>query len=193
MPPPRAERLEHGPELPARLRVEAGRRLVEEQQLRGADERTADREPLPLAAGELADPGVALRLELHDGEHLVDAYVRPDRTIGTGAASRSTVSFSVSCVSCSWMPSRRRSARSSPRPHCWPSTSTSPPSCGDEPLEDLDRGGLAGAVRAEQAEALAGAHLEVEAVDGDHVAVALHQAGAAERDPRHRGVSPERL
>ena len=35
-----------------------------------------------------------------------------------------------------------------------------------EPLEDLDRGGLAGAVRAEHAEALAGADLEVEAPDG---------------------------
>ena len=45
-----------------------------------------------------------------------------------------------------------------------------------EPLEDLDGGGLAGAVGAEQAEALAAAHDEVEAVDGDDVAVALDEA-----------------
>src|SRR6185503_6667724 len=40
-----------------------------------------------------------------------------------------------------------------------------------EALEDLDRRRLAGAVRAEQAEALARAHLEIQPVDGDDVAV----------------------
>ena len=56
-----------------------------------------------------------------------------------------------------------------------------------EALQDLDGGGLAGAVRTEQPEALAGADLEIEAVDGDHVAVALDQPDAAECDRRVRG------
>ena len=43
--------------------IEARRRLVEEEDLRIADERAGDGEALPLPAGELADPGVALLLE----------------------------------------------------------------------------------------------------------------------------------
>ena len=49
-----AEAADDVPELPARLRVEAGRRLVEEQQLRVADQGAGHRQPLLLAAGELA-------------------------------------------------------------------------------------------------------------------------------------------
>ena len=40
-------------------------------------------------------------------------------------------------------------------------------------LADLDRRGLAGAVRSEQAETLAGVDLEVDAVDGDDVLIRL--------------------
>ena len=54
----------------------------------------------------------------------------------------------------------------------------------EQPLEDLDGRRLAGAVRAEQAEALAGRDLEVEAGDGDDVAVALLQAAADARPRR---------
>ena len=49
----------------------------------------------------------------------------------------------------------------------------------EQPFEDLDRRRLAGAVRAEQAEALAAAHLERQAVDGHDVAVAFLQILAA--------------
>ena len=45
--------------------IEPGGRLVEEEQLRVADQRAGQRQPLLLAAGELADPRVALLLELH--------------------------------------------------------------------------------------------------------------------------------
>src|ERR1051326_8126414 len=48
------------PDVPPRLRIESGRRLVEEEQFRIADERTGNRESLLLAAGELADIRVAL-------------------------------------------------------------------------------------------------------------------------------------
>src|SRR5687768_14956046 len=43
------------PELSARLRIEARRRLVEKQKLRIADERAGERETLLLSAGQRAD------------------------------------------------------------------------------------------------------------------------------------------
>src|SRR6185295_11809505 len=49
-----------------------------------------------------------------------------------------------------------------------------------QPLEDLDRRGLARAVGPEQAEALAGMDLEIEAVDRDDVVVALDEAANQE-------------
>ena len=49
-----------------------------------------------------------------------------------------------------------------------------------QPLADLDGGGLAGAVGAEQPEAFAGADLEVQARDGDHVVIALAQVANAQ-------------
>ena len=59
-------------------------------------------------------------------------------------------------------------------------------------FEDLDRGGLAGAIRAEQAEALAGADLEVEAPDGMDVAVVLEQTATKKgRVSGHDGKRPD--
>ena len=70
------------------------------------------------------------------------------------------------------MPSRcaARARRVSQR---MPSTSTLAGISRREAFADLDRRRLAGAVRAEQPEALAGVHLEVEAVHGDDVLVRL--------------------
>ena len=62
--PPAPEALDQLPELPARLRVEPGRRLVEEEQLGVADQRAGEREPLLLPARELADPRPRLLVEL---------------------------------------------------------------------------------------------------------------------------------
>ena len=50
-----------------------------------------------------------------------------------------------------------------------------------EALADLDGGGLAGAVGAQQAEAFAGPDLEVESVYGDDVGVSLAEAADEER------------
>src|SRR6266516_2475852 len=50
-----------------------------------------------------------------------------------------------------------------------------------EPLENLDRGGLAGAVGTEQSEAFTGRDGEIEPGDCDHVRVALDEAAAADR------------
>src|SRR5262249_19179987 len=69
-------------------------------------------------------------------------------------------------------------------------------------LEDLDRGGLARTIRAQQAEALTAPDLEIDAVHGDDVGVALDQpahldgeidAGRGSRDGGHGAVTIERV
>ena len=65
MRPAALELVDQVPELAARLRVEAGGRLVEEEQLGIADQRAGEREPLLLPARQRADARVALLLQLH--------------------------------------------------------------------------------------------------------------------------------
>ena len=62
MPSARSD-ADHLPGGPSRRRVEAGRRLVQEEELRVADEREREVEPPLLAAGERLHAGVALLLE----------------------------------------------------------------------------------------------------------------------------------
>ena len=52
--------------------VQVGQRLVEQQQLRPADQGVRDHDPLLLAAGQLADPGVRVALRADGGEHVAD-------------------------------------------------------------------------------------------------------------------------
>ena len=54
-----------------RLGIEAGRRLVEQQDLGPADERDCQRQPLPLAAGQATDRGARHGRESEHGEQLV--------------------------------------------------------------------------------------------------------------------------
>ena len=71
MPSARSER----DELPcraARGRVEAGGRLVEEEELRVADERDAEVEPALLPARQRLHPRARLLLETDERDHLVD-------------------------------------------------------------------------------------------------------------------------
>ena len=58
----------------------------------------------------------------------------------------------------------------------------------DEPFQNLDRRRLAGAVRAQQPEALPDAHIEVKTCDGYDAAVPLDQARASDRELRTRGL-----
>ena len=62
-----------------------------------------------------------------------------------------------------------------------PSSSTVPDGRRNQALEDLHRGGLPGAVRTEQTEALAATHLQIEPVHRDHVGVLLDQVFDANR------------
>ncbi len=61
---------ELGPDRGAGVRVERRRRLVEQQHPRPAGERAGERDPLPLAAGEVARPRVG---EVRDPEPLEPA------------------------------------------------------------------------------------------------------------------------
>ena len=51
---------------------------------------------------------------------------------------------------------------------------------------DLDRRRLSGAVRSEQTEALAGANVEIERLDGDDIGVGLSETADRERQRRGR-------
>ena len=62
-------------ELLAELLVEAGQRLVEKKDGRLEHERTGERHPLPLAAGELVHPPRFVALQRDDAEHVADAAV----------------------------------------------------------------------------------------------------------------------
>ena len=67
-----AQRADRRPRLTARGRVKPGRRLVEEDQLRVADERQRQVEPPPLTARQLLGADVALLGQLDELDHLVD-------------------------------------------------------------------------------------------------------------------------
>ncbi len=60
------------PHLHPQLRIEVGERLVEQKDLRLADDRAADRDPLPLPARELRRAAVEQRLDLQDAGGLAD-------------------------------------------------------------------------------------------------------------------------
>ena len=81
--------LQHRPQLPPRLRIQPGGRLVEEEQLRIADQGAADGQTLPLPAGQLADPAPALAAQLQTAPARRLSNARADRTTGTAGASRS--------------------------------------------------------------------------------------------------------
>ena len=57
-------------------RIEPGRRLVEQQQLRVAQQRRGDPEPLAHPVRVAADPVLGTVAQLDDVEHLVDAAAR---------------------------------------------------------------------------------------------------------------------
>ena len=151
------------PELAPGLRVEPGRRLVEKEQVGVAHERACHRQPLALAARELADPGRRFLREADRRDDLRRLLAAPieaaeqredleDRELlgKPGFLQRHAQPLAEVVVVMAPPPAQHLDvARGG----------------GEQALQDFDRGRLARAVRAEQAEALAAADLEVEAVD----------------------------
>ena len=86
------------------------------------------------------------------------------------------------------MPSRWRSTAASERPAQAEHLDLARVGLG-QALADLDGRRLAGAVRAEQAEALAGLDVEVDPVDGHDVLVGLAKAADAQGGAGHFGAA----
>ena len=187
MPSPRRA-LDEPPELPARLGVEAGGRLVQEEQLRvgrrcraprpagGAGRRTAARAGVAACSVEAdqldrsrpgrAGPGSSAAKCAH--------HSRRTRELGEVAGGLQHDAEPGS-------PGRPRRARvDAEHAHL----AAVPPAVA---LEDLDRRRLARAVRAEQGEHLAAAHVQVDAVDGRDATVHFPQSTHADRGVRGRG------
>ena len=170
----------------AELEVERAERLVEEQHPRAVDERASERDPLPLAARQLVrlalliagqahhaqglrDPLAACRLvDLADHQpvaHVVaDRHVREQRVV---LEDRVDVAL------------ERRDAG-----HVTPVKDDAAARRLLEPGDHPERRRLAGPRRAKHREELAIAHVEVDAGDGDHVAVPLLNSFEPDRDGR---------
>ena len=159
------------PGLAPRLRVEAGGRLVEEEQLRIADQRHADVEAALLPAGELAGARVRLALEADRVDHLLDrsrpAVVAGEQRERLGDGQ---VGVEAAALQDDPDPLAPGAAGRAADPRRGPSTS--PAVAIAVSLEDLDRGRLAGAVGPEEGEDLPRPHLEVDPAHGLDVAVA---------------------
>ncbi len=168
------ESREQLPELATRLRIEACRRLVEKQQVRITRERARHREALLLAAGEFPHPAAALRFELDDAQQFVDRAAamieRPEepQRLFDGQLLR-----------------QLRLLQLDAEPLTQLALGVAPPQpenlhvAGvgrEQAFEDLDGGRLAGAVRAQESEALTTINRERETVDGDDVVVFLDEA-----------------
>src|SRR6185503_783517 len=166
------------PELAACLRIEPGRRLVEKQELRIADERAREREPLLLAARQRADARAPLLLELHEPDDVLDRrpFVKEAAEQADGLLDRELFR-ELRLLKLNAEPLLQRFGVGLPveAEHFYFACVAR-----REALADLDRRRLAGAVRAEQAEAFAGLHLEVEAVHGDDVLERLTKIADAE-------------
>ena len=170
--PPAHSRPDQLPRPAAGGRIEPRGRLVEEQQVRIADDAEGEVEAAALATGQavaaLAD-GV---LEADQGDALLDRPRCVDSTAPYSASTSPTVSTRSMPEDCRTMPMRSRSERSR-SPGSRPSTETDPDVRVPEPLEDLHRRRLARPVLAEQAVDLAG--------------------GDRERHPSTAGTPPYRL
>src|SRR5262249_52927272 len=151
------------PELPARLRVKSSRGLVEEEDFGIPDERDGDREPLLLATGELFDQGIGLGLQRNLRHRLVNRQApaveaaEDDEELTHGLLVGNPRFLEGHADA---FPDRRCVAGPPQTEHLDLSRGGR-----DQSLENLDGRGLAGAVGAEQAEALALADLKVDAAD----------------------------
>src|SRR5205809_3530415 len=176
-----AEAADDLPQLAARLRIEAGRRLIEEQQLGFAHERTGDREALLLPARKGHDARLAFLLELDEREHLVDgvrlAVKRPKQpehfADGELIGELRLLQLDPEAFA------QRASWRPILPPHA---ENLDVATVGlRQAFEDLDGGRLPRAVRPEQPEAFARADREIETGDRYDVIEAFRQRATVDR------------
>ena len=161
------------------------RRLVEEDDLRIVDEGEGDRQALPLTARQLARLGPLALVEIEEPDELFRR-----QGVSIEAAEQ------VEDLDHRELRVERRGLEGDPDPFLEgpriaggvdPEDLEAAGVGGPQPLEHLHGRRLAGAVRAEEAEDLAGADLERDTVDGLHVAVCL----ADVTDPDDGGRPPD--
>ena len=134
--------------------IEAGRRLVEEQELGVADDPEADVQPALLAAREALDPVVGLLRQPDQLDHLVDrSRVRVVAGVAGQHLAHRVVRLDRQLLEddadARAQPALRAVVGRVDAERLHPAAAPLP-----EPLEDLDRRGLAGPVRTEQREHL---------------------------------------
>ena len=179
--PPRTRLPQHRPQLVAAAGVEPGGRLVEEEHRRRGDH----------ARGEVEAPAHAARERLHQpvgrvGEvELLEQLAGPPLRVAPcsgggggrpsrGSSGRSSSPSTVAC--CAATPMRARTASRVRDDVDRPRRVADALGGGGQRGQDPDRGRLAGAVVAEQAEHGAGGDVEVEVPEGPEVAEALPEA-----------------
>ena len=142
--------LDELPRVAAGLRVEPGRQLVEDGDLRVADEGERDRQPLLLAAGELAERRVrACSVEPEVVEELASGRPGRGRRTRTGRAPRGPCSLLGQLALLELDADAARAAVAvAPRVEAEHADGARRRACA-EPADALDGGGLAGAVRPE--------------------------------------------
>ena len=121
------ELVDQVPQMPPRLRIEPGGRLIEKQQLGIAHQRAGHGQPLLLAAREAADARTRASLPVARSGSILRPRCRAGKNCGTAAASpppsacRETASPGAECRCAA-------GARSAPVPQFRPSSSTVPSS-----------------------------------------------------------------
>ena len=167
----------------ARLRVEPGGRLVEQQDAGVVDEAARDREAALHAAGELVDLALGLVSQLREVEQLV-GLLRADLAGQAEVAAVDVevlagVELTVEVVLLRHDP--QAGADLGPMVvGIEAEDAQTPARAGRDGADHLHRRGLARAVRAEQAERLPRRDLERQAVDREEVGLALDLVGLDE-------------
>src|SRR6185436_6103893 len=163
----------------ARGGVEAGRRLVEENQLGVADQRQPEVEPAALAAREPPDPLVPLLLQADELDHFVHrarlAVVAGEEAQHLGGSERLVHGRGLQHDADLLPPLAARERRVGAEHLHLARVALA------VALEDLDGGRLAGAVGSEQAEHLTALDLEVDPAHRLERAVGLAQAADGDR------------
>ena len=166
------ERRDDGASVPPRRRVQPRRRLIEDQHLGIADKGQRKRQALPFASGQAPNAGARNVAETH----LLDELVRPARTVVEGCVQAHEIAW--------------RRPRLQPGTVLGASARRAPGTPGRRarilaedprrarvrlaiPLDDLDQRRLAGSVRPDECNDLAGPHSEVHAIEDPAPAVRL--------------------
>ena len=166
------------PRLMARLRIEAGRWLVQEKQFRITSQCAREGETLLLSSRQRSDVGGSFFLESYEHEQLRDVEAARVK-----AAEQNHDLADAQLVGKFRLLELNAQTRTQRQPVAAPGFAEHLDQTGigdSQAFEDFDRGRFAGSVRTEHSEALSAPHFEIEAGDGHGVGVALYQIFAAE-------------